>query len=292
MIFLDDVTFGYGKKPVLQNATLKIAADERVAILGGSGEGKTTILKLILRLITPDSGRISIDGVDITEMAEGDLRDIRREFSIVFQEGALFDSLSVKENVAFCLREFSNMTEEQIDDRVRELLRVVDVEPAINLMPSELSGGMHRRVAIARSLAAFEPKMLLFDEATTGLDPVNAERICSLINEICREGTGLIIVTHKVIDALRVAGRFLFLLNGRIVFDGDRKELLGSDNPAIVEFLNEFRADVNQKVKIKDKNSGIREKINNKEIKKPIEKTRAKVKTIAEKPTIKKKRTK
>jgi phospholipid/cholesterol/gamma-HCH transport system ATP-binding protein len=292
MIFLDDVTFGYGKKPVLQKATLKIAADERVAILGGSGEGKTTILKLILRLITPDSGRIFIDGVDITEMAEDDLRDIRREFSIVFQEGALFDSLSVKENVAFCLREFSNMTEEQIDDRVRELLRVVDVEPAINLMPSELSGGMHRRVAIARSLAAFEPKMLLFDEATTGLDPVNAERICSLINEICREGTGLIIVTHKVIDALRVAGRFLFLLNGRIVFDGDRKELLGSDNPAIVEFLNEFRADVNQKVKIKDKNSGIREKINNKEIKKPIEKTRAKVKTIAEKPTIKKKRTK
>jgi phospholipid/cholesterol/gamma-HCH transport system ATP-binding protein len=246
MIFLEDVTFGYGIKPVLQNATLKIAAGERVAILGGSGEGKTTILKLILRLITPDSGRIFIDGVDITEMAEDDLRDIRREFSIVFQEGALFDSLSVKENVAFCLREFSDMTEEEIDAKVRDLLRVVDVEEAIDLMPSELSGGMHRRVAIARSLAAFEPKMLLFDEATTGLDPVNAERICSLINEICREGTGLIIVTHKVIDALRVAGRFLFLLNGRIVFDGNRKELLGSDNPAIVEFLNEFRADVKQ----------------------------------------------
>jgi phospholipid/cholesterol/gamma-HCH transport system ATP-binding protein len=244
MIIMEDVTFGYGIKPVLQNATLKIGASERVAILGGSGEGKTTILKLILRLIRPDSGRISVDGVDITNMEEDELRDIRRKFSIVFQEGALFDSLSVKENVAFCLREFSDMTEEQIDVRVHELLRVVDVENAVNLMPSELSGGMHRRVAIARSLAAFEPKMFLFDEATTGLDPVNAERICRLINEICREGTGLIIVTHKVIDALRVAGRFLFLLDGRIVFDGDRQALLGSDNPAIVEFLNEFRMEV------------------------------------------------
>jgi phospholipid/cholesterol/gamma-HCH transport system ATP-binding protein len=241
MIFLDDVTFGYGKKPVLQNATLRIAADERVAILGGSGEGKTTILKLILRLIRPDSGRVSIDGTDITDMAEEELRDIRRKFSIVFQEGALFDSLSVKENVAYCLREFSEMSEEQIDTKVRELLRVVGVEQAINLMPDELSGGMHRRVAIARSLAAFEPKMFLYDEATTGLDPVNAEKICLLINELCKEGTGLIIVTHKVIDAIRVAGRFLFLLNGRIVFDGDKHALLESDNPAIVEFLNEFR---------------------------------------------------
>ena len=244
MIFLDDVTFGYGKKPVLQNATLRIAADERVAILGGSGEGKTTILKLILRLIRPDSGRVSIDGTDITGMTEEELREIRRKFSIVFQEGALFDSLSVKENVAFCLREFSKMSEEQIDAKVRELLGVVGVEQAIDLMPDELSGGMHRRVAIARSLAAFEPKMLLFDEATTGLDPINAEKICVLINQLCKEGTGMILVTHKVIDAIRVAGRFLFLLNGRIVFDGDKHALLGSDNPEIVEFLNEFRMDV------------------------------------------------
>jgi phospholipid/cholesterol/gamma-HCH transport system ATP-binding protein len=244
MIFLDNVTFGYGKRPVLQNATLKIAADERVAILGGSGEGKTTVLKLILRLISPDSGRVSIDGTDITGMAEEDLRDIRRKFSIVFQEGALFDSLSVKENVAFCLREFSHMSEQQIDAKVRELLAVVGVEQAINLMPDELSGGMHRRVAIARSLAAFEPKMLLFDEATTGLDPINAERICALINQLCKEGTGMIIVTHKVIDAIRVAKRFLFLQDGRIIFDGDKQGLLESKIPVIHEFLNEFRMEV------------------------------------------------
>jgi phospholipid/cholesterol/gamma-HCH transport system ATP-binding protein len=147
----------------------------------------------------------------------------------------------VKENVAFCLREFTKMSEEEIDAKVRELLKVVGVEHAINLMPDELSGGMHRRVAIARSLAAFEPKMFLYDEATTGLDPVNADKICRLINELCKEGTGMIIVTHKVIDAFKVAHRFLFLQNGRIIFDGDRPGLLQSENLYIQEFLNEFR---------------------------------------------------
>jgi phospholipid/cholesterol/gamma-HCH transport system ATP-binding protein len=241
MIVLDNVTFGYGRRPVLENASLSIGADERVAILGGSGEGKTTILKLILGLIRPDSGRILVNGTNIIDKPEDELRDIRRKFSIVFQEGALFDSLSVKENVAFCLREFTKMSEEEIDAKVRELLKVVGVEQAIHLMPDELSGGMHRRVAIARSLAAFEPMMFLYDEATTGLDPVNADRICRLINELCKEGTGMIIVTHKVIDAFKVARRFLFLQNGRIIFDGDRPGLLQSENPYIHEFLNEFR---------------------------------------------------
>jgi phospholipid/cholesterol/gamma-HCH transport system ATP-binding protein len=241
MIVLDNVTFGYGKRSVLNNASLTIEADERVAILGGSGEGKTTILKLILGLIRPDSGRILIDGSDITDEPEDELREMRRKFSIVFQEGALFDSLSVKENVAFCLREFTRMSEAEIDAKVRELLKVVGVEQAISLMPDELSGGMHRRVAIARSLAAFEPKMFLYDEATTGLDPVNADKICTLINDLCKEGTGMIIVTHKVVDAFKVARRFLFLQKGRIIFDGDQPGLLQSDNPYIQEFLNELR---------------------------------------------------
>lgn len=241
MIVLDNVTFGYSKRPVLKNASLTVGAGERVAILGGSGEGKTTILKLILGLIRPDSGHIVIEGTDITDKSEDELRDIRRMFSIVFQEGALFDSLSVKENVAFCLREFTRMSEEEIDLKVRELLKIVSVEQAIDLMPDELSGGMHRRVAIARSLAAFQPKMFLYDEATTGLDPVNADRICKLINELCKEGMGMMIVTHKVVDAFKVANRFLFLQNASIIFDGDRSGLLQSENPDIQEFLNEFR---------------------------------------------------
>ena len=225
---------------MLRNASLSIGAEERVAILGGSGEGKTTILKLILGLIRPDAGRIIIEGDDITGKSEDELMDIRRKFSIVFQEGALFDSLSVKENVAFCLREFTEMPEEEIDAKVRQLLKVVGVEQAIDLMPDELSGGMHRRVAIARSLAAFQPRMVFYDEATTGLDPINADKICKLINELCTEGMGMIIVTHKVVDAFKVAKRFLFLQNGTIIFDGGPQGLLQSENPYIHEFLNEF----------------------------------------------------
>jgi phospholipid/cholesterol/gamma-HCH transport system ATP-binding protein len=243
MIRFESVTFGYNERPILRDASFTVDHHERVAILGGSGEGKTTLLKLILGLNRPDSGRIFIDDIDITDMPEDQLREIRRKFSIVFQEGALFDSLSVRENVAFCLREYSAMTEEEIESKVRELLQLVDVEPAIDLMPDELSGGMHRRVAIARSLAAFDPEMILYDEATTGLDPINADNICKLIIEIAKRGTGLMIVTHKVIDAFKVADRYLFLKDGAIIFDGDRPGLLQSTIPTIHEFMNELRCE-------------------------------------------------
>ncbi|MDO9351432.1 MAG: ATP-binding cassette domain-containing protein, partial [Deltaproteobacteria bacterium] len=218
---------------------------ERVAILGGSGDGKTTILKLIVGLLRPDSGKILIDGEDITEKTEDELRDIRIKFSMVIQDGALFDSLSVKENVAFPLREYARMTEEEIDQKVRELLRRVGLEEAIGHMPEELSGGMHRRVAIMRSMAAFQPKMFLYDEATTGLDPVSADVICKLILDISEQGGGFIIVTHKVFDAFRLANRFMFLKGGRIIFDGDRETLLGSTIPEIRIFLRELSINCN-----------------------------------------------
>jgi len=240
MIVFDKVRFSYNSQPVLNDINFSIAENERVAILGESGEGKTTILKLILGLIRPDSGRIIIDGEDITNKTEDELREVRMKFSIVFQEGALFDSLSVKENVAFYLREYSKMSEDEIDHKVREILRVVDMEHAIDLMPDELSGGMHRRVAIARSLAACEPRMFLYDEATAGLDPINADNICRLVLNLSKNGKGLIIVTHKVSDALKVAHRFMFLKEGRIVFDGNRDELLHTTNPEIQMFMSEL----------------------------------------------------
>lgn len=240
MIHFDEVTFSYGIRPVLKNLTCTIDARERVAILGGSGEGKTTILKLISGLIRPDFGRIFIDGEDITGMTEDELRGVRMKFSIVFQEGALFDSLNVKENVAFCLREYTQLSEEEIDEKVRRLLKTVGVEEAMELMPEELSGGMHRRVAIARSLAAYEPKMFLYDEPTSGLDPVNADNICKLILELSGGGRGFIIVTHKVVDALKVANRFMFLKNGSVIFDGERESLLHPTNPEIREFTREL----------------------------------------------------
>jgi phospholipid/cholesterol/gamma-HCH transport system ATP-binding protein len=240
MIVFNQVSFSYGRQEVLKDIRLSIRFNEKVAILGGSGDGKTTLLKLIVGLLRPDSGRITIDGEDITDKNEDELREIRMKFSIVFQEGALFDSLNVKENVAFPLREYTKMTEEEIDQKVRELLAKVGIEQAVELMPEELSGGMHRRVAIMRSLAAFEPKMFLYDEATAGLDPLNADTICRLILDLSKDGKGFIIVTHKVFDALRLANRFMFLKNGSIIFDGNKDQLMQSSISEIRIFLREL----------------------------------------------------
>ena len=240
MIVFDKVWLLYGTRDVLKDLSFSVGENERVAILGESGEGKTTILKLIMGLIRPDRGSIYVDGEDITHKTEKELRPVRMKFSIVFQEGALFDSLNVKENVAFCLREYTPLSEEEIDEKVRGLLRTVGVEHAMDLMPEELSGGMHRRVAIARSLAASKPSMFLYDEPTSGLDPVNAENICNLIFDLSKNGTGFLIVTHKIHDALRVANRFMFLKNGMIVFDGDSDALLNSPIPEIRIFIKEL----------------------------------------------------
>lgn len=244
MIEFRDVRLRFNDHPVLDGVSFTARFHEKIAILGASGEGKTTIIKLLLGLVRPDSGRIVVDGKDITLLSEARLRDTRTKFSIVFQEGALFDSLNVKENVAFCLRERTKLPEEEIENRVRALLRRVDIEGAIGLMPEELSGGMQRRVAIARSLASCEPEMMLYDEPTTGLDPITADTICDLINELSAgdppERRGLIIVTHDVADAAKVADRFMYLKDGRIVFDGDLRALKGTEDPELRTFIKEI----------------------------------------------------
>lgn len=239
MIVFDDVTFSYGVRNILNRTSFSIGFEERVAILGGSGEGKTTILRLILGLIRPDSGKIFVEGEDITGKKEEELREVRMKFNIVFQEGALFDSLNVKENVAYCLREYTKMSEEEIDTRVRQILGTVGVEEALELMPEELSGGMHRRVSLARSLALSTPRMFLYDEPTTGLDPINADNICRLIADLSKDGKGLIMVTHKVSDAMKVADRFMFLKDGSAIFDGNSEALLHSDIANIQAFVSE-----------------------------------------------------
>lgn len=241
MIIFEDVSLSYGTKIILDGLSFEARFHEKIAILGKSGAGKTTILKLILGLSRPDRGRILIDGVDITTLKESQLREFRIKFSIVFQDGALFDSLNVRENVAFCLREYTNLTEEEIQERVLELLRRVGVEEAVDLMPEQLSGGMQRRVAIARSLAACEPLMFLYDEPTTGLDPITADSICTLMNELSSgqppERKGLIVVTHKVTDAVKVAERFLYLSNGRLHFDGNLEKLKNTEDQEIRHFI-------------------------------------------------------
>jgi len=240
MIEFDDVSFSYGSRPVLKNISFSVRANEKVAVLGGSGEGKTTILKLVLGLLKPDSGRILIRGEDITGKSEDELREFRMKFSIVFQEGALFDSLSVRENVAFCLREYTRMTEQEIEDKVRALLRRVGMEDAIDLMPEELSGGMQRRAALMRSLAAFEPEMFLYDEPTGGLDPVNADLVYQLIAELSNEERGFVMVTHEVRAAMRAAQRFLLLDKGRLIIDGSRENLLQLEVPEVQLSVREW----------------------------------------------------
>lgn len=244
MIQFENVIFYRGNRTILNNLHFTIKSNERLAILGGSGEGKTTILRLILRLLQPASGRILIDGLDISNLPEDALTSIRQKFSIVFQDGALFDSLNVKENVAFYMREFTKLSEEQIDEKVRKLLSIVGVEHALNMMPEELSGGMLRRVAIARALGAHEPKMFLYDEPTSDLDPLSAANVRSLILDLAGKDRGFIIVTHEILDALKLADRFMFLKNGKVLFDGNKEQMLHTDQPELHKFLGDWKEEI------------------------------------------------
>ncbi|MEN8263151.1 MAG: ATP-binding cassette domain-containing protein [Nitrospirota bacterium] len=244
MIEFQNVTLAYNSLRVLDDISFNVRFHERIAILGGSGGGKSTIIRLMLGLLRPDSGKILIDGQDITVLSESALREYRMKFSIVFQEGALFDSMNVRENVAFCMREYLNLSEEEIENRVRELLKMLGIENAIELMPEELSGGMQRRVAIARSLAECSPKMMLYDEATTGLDPLTADNICNLIKDLSTgelpDRVGFVLVTHKVTDAVKVAERYMYLKGGIIDFDGDLEALRNTDDPELRTFISEL----------------------------------------------------
>jgi phospholipid/cholesterol/gamma-HCH transport system ATP-binding protein len=242
MISFENVWLFHNERAILKGVTFFIKYNERVAILGPSGAGKTTILRLILGLIQPDSGKVLINGDTYSSLEESVKEKLRLKFSIVFQEGALFDSQSVKDNVAFYYKEyFKPASEEAIDQWVSDLLRKVDLEESANLMPEQLSGGMKRRVAIARSLAVTEAVMNLYDEPTSGLDPVNADIIRSLIVHLAQEGKGFIVVTHEILDALYVASRFLFLKDGVINFDGDRNAIIHSHSPDIRQFLDPYR---------------------------------------------------
>jgi len=237
MITFDDVWVYMGNQAVLKNISFTIDTIERVAVLGSSGEGKTTILRLIIGLTKPDSGRILIDGEDITDMDDEELQDVRRRFSIVFQEGALFDSLTVGENVAFYYREHTDFDDKEIETRVRELLNKVGLEEEYDKHPTELSGGMRRRVAIARALSALEAQFFLYDEPTTGLDPINAAEIRKLVLELATDGRGFIIVTHEILDAVNLAEKFLFIKDGRIIYTGNRADFLHSSIQEIQDFL-------------------------------------------------------
>ena len=253
MITFEKVTFGYGDEPVLKDLTFSIPSGESRVIMGPSGSGKSTILRLILGLDSPWSGQIAIDGKDIFAMKAGQMRELRKQIGMVFQDGALFDSMTVGENIGYYLFEYTNRREEEIEREVRQTLEFVDLDPAIiDKLPEELSGGMRRRVAVARAMVSTRPKIMLFDEPTTGLDPQATESVLELILKLQQvERMSVIIVTHQIADALKLADQYIVIHNGRLVFDGDVEHMRTAEVPELVDFLAPFRSSIEEVIRKK-----------------------------------------
>src|SRR3954454_18801368 len=260
-VVFEDVELAFDRKVILDGISFRLAHGETKAIFGVAGSGKSTILKLALGLLKPDAGRITVLGEDIVNMSEDQLFELRRKVGIVFQESALFDSLTVRENVAFRLMEEGNISEDEIDRRVREVLSFVELERTIDMFPGSLSGGMRRRVAIARAIIT-QPEVLLYDSPTGGLDPVTSTTIVELIikqRDVYK--TSSLLVTHRLQDAFTMATHvfdpksnhmvrlpkgehgevpmtFLILRDGKVIFDGDAEQLVKSKDEYIREYIS------------------------------------------------------
>ena len=261
VVVFEDVVLAFEDNPVLDGVSFSLARGETKALFGVAGAGKSSILKLVLGLIRPDRGRIHVLGHDITEMPEEDLFALRDRIGMVFQESALFDSLTVRGNVAFRLMEEGKLGQEEIERRVREALSFVELEQTIDKLPSELSGGMRRRVAIARAIIT-QPELLLYDSPTGGLDPVTSTTIVELIvkqRDVYKSSS--LLVSHRLQDAFTMASHyfdtetnqmrsvapgthrelpvtFLVIRDGKVIFDGDAHELANSRDEYIREYIS------------------------------------------------------
>ena len=232
-----DVHKAYGEKQVLRGADLKVYRGEVLVILGGSGSGKSVTLRHMLGLEAPDSGRVLVEEEDITDLPEEELYRVRKKFGMLFQSGALFDSMTVFENIAFPLREHTEMDETELVRVVREKLELVNLPRTENLMPVDLSGGMRKRVGLARSIV-LDPKMILYDEPTTGLDPVTAQKINELIIDLqSKLNVTSVVVTHDIQSAFSVGDRIAFLNKGVFEWVGSMDEARNSDHPLLREFF-------------------------------------------------------
>ena len=235
-IRMEKLCYSIGGRRILENFDFHLERGVNRTILGISGSGKTTILKLLLGLLEPDSGSIFIGDLCITGLPEASFMQQRKRIAIVFQGGALFDSMTVGENVGYRLFEEDRLAQTEIAAIVREKLSFVGVESAINLYPAELSGGMKKRGAIARSLAA-DPDYIFFDEPTTGLDPIGVYNICNLIQRLQAEGKTTLMVTHDLATAFATSQRFTFLHQAHMLFEGNEAEMRESDLTEVREFL-------------------------------------------------------
>lgn len=237
MIKLKNLSKYFGDLKVLEKINLDIEDSSSLAIIGPSGCGKSTLLKLLIRLEEPTSGTIFVDNQDISRLSDEGLIRLRKKVGMIFQSSALFDSMNVFENVAFALREHTKMSELEIERVVGEKLSMVELKGTEKLMPSELSGGMQRRVSIARALA-FDPKTILYDEPTTGLDPITAVTIENLMLKLSRElKVTSIIVTHVLQTVYRVANKIIMLHDGHFIETGTPEQTKGSTNPVVSRFI-------------------------------------------------------
>jgi len=238
VVEVDHVSLAFDT-PVLEDVSFTVYDGETVAIVGESGTGKSTILKLVLRLLVPDRGQVRIDGEDITSLTFDEALEVRQKMGMVFQGAALFDSMTVFENVAYPLREHTPMDDDEIEARVREKLEFVDLDPdqVMEQFPAELSGGMRKRVGIARGMAN-NPEIMLYDEPTSGLDPLTTATITKLILKLQHElNVTSVVVSHDIRSVFRMASKVALLHDHRITFFGTPEEMTGNDDRYINDFL-------------------------------------------------------
>ncbi len=239
-----------GRK-ILKGVSFEVREREIFSIIGGSGSGKTSITKHIVGLWRPTSGKVYVFGKEVSSLSQRELDELRKDIGYVFQEGALFDSLRVWENVGFYFLEHTNMSRKEIREIALEKLRLVDLdEDVLDLMPSELSGGMRKRVSIARAIAT-NPRLIIYDEPTSGLDPITSRVIDKLILQLReRTGTTAIVVTHDMISAFTISDRLLVLRKGEVITTGRPEEVINSPDPFVQEFLGSMKECLLQQNKV------------------------------------------
>lgn len=238
MIELKGVNKSFQQRRILKNINLEITKGETLAIIGASGSGKSTLLRLIIGLLKPDDGEIWIKNKEISNLSEKELNEVRLNMGMVFQYSALFDSMTIGDNVAFGLREHTTLSEAEIKEIVQENLRMVDLEGFENMMPNELSGGMKKRVSLARAIA-FKPEILLYDEPSAGLDPMMSAKIDELIYHMQQKlGVTSIVVTHHMNSAFAIADRIAMIHEGEIIAIGDVEMIQNLENPIVQNFIH------------------------------------------------------
>ena len=227
----------FGENQVLRGVNLEVQPGESMVVIGGSGSGKTVLIKCIIGLMRPDEGEIYVDGLDLSSLNEEKMNEVRKKFGMLFQWGALFDSMTVWENVGFGLRHQTHLKEEEIRKIASEKLALVGLKNVEDLMPAELSGGMRKRVSLARAIA-IEPEILLYDEPTTGIDPIMADAINDLIVQM-REKLNVtsIAITHDMKSAYKIGDRIAMLYQGKIIEVGTPEEIKNSSNPIVKQFI-------------------------------------------------------